>query len=120
MLDSIEIGQRIKERQKMLKLKQKDIVEKTGISKAAMSNYVNGVRIPETETLYKISQILNTSMEWILVGKSTIENFTPEEKKIIESYRIANTGIQEAARKLLDVPELEEKSSTYNIGKGVI
>ena len=61
MLNSIEIGTRIKERQKILGLKQKDIIEKTGISKAAISNYVNGGRIPEAEALYKISKILNTS-----------------------------------------------------------
>lgn len=117
MLNSAEIGLRIKERQKILKLKQKDIIEKTGLSKTAISNYINGARIPESEALYKISKILNTSMEWLLVGELTNENITLEEKKLIESYRTASIGIQEAARKLLDVPELETESLTSSVGK---
>lgn len=102
MLNSIEIGIRIKERQKVLQLKQKDIIEKTGLSKAAMSNYVNGIRVPETEALYKISKALETSMEWILVGKSTSENFTLEEQELIRIFRDSDTRgqrtIMQAAR----------------------
>ena len=120
MLNSIEIGTRIKERQKILGLKQKDIIEKTGISKAAISNYVNGGRIPEAEALYKISKILNTSMEWLLVGEATNENFTVEEQKLLVAYQRASPSMKEAARKLLDVPEQERGSLIYNTGKKAI
>ncbi len=114
MLNSIEIGTRIKERQKILGLKQKDIIEKTGISKAAISNYVNGGRIPEAEAL------LNTSMEWLLVGEATNENFTVEEQKLLVAYQRASPSMKEAARKLLDVPEQERGLLIYNTGKEAI
>lgn len=111
MFNPIEIGNRIKEKQAALGLKQKDIIEKSGISKAAMSNYVNGIRIPDTEALYKLSNALNTTMEWILFGKSTNENLNREEKQLLEAYRAANPHMKLAARKVLDIPEQEREEA---------
>lgn len=117
MLNPEEIGIRIKKRQYELKLKQKDIIEITNISKAAMSNYVNGNRIPDTETIYKLSQALKTSIEWILTGKSINENFSNEEKNLIEAYRIAPETMKDGVKKLLDISEIsEEKLLDYKIG----
>lgn len=61
-----EIGNRIRLKIKESGLKQKDIVESSGISKAALSNYISGNRVPDTEAIYKISKELGTSIEWIL------------------------------------------------------
>ncbi len=87
MLDPISIGNRIKEKQEEHHFKQKEIVEKTGISKSAMSNYISGNRVPDTETILKLSYILETSVEWLLTGKSTNENYTEEERDIIKNFR---------------------------------
>ena len=116
MLNAIEIGNRIKEKQKEKNFKQKDIIEKTGISKAAISNYISGVRVPDTESALKLSLVLETSIEWLLTGKTTNENFSEDEKEIIVAYKNAAPAIQEAVRKLLDVPEKNEKSSDLKIG----
>lgn len=110
MLNPNEIGTRIKERQLALGMKQKDIIEKSGVSKAAISNYISGFRVPDTEALYKISLALETSMEWLLIGRSTSENYTDEEKQLLKAYRLAEPAIQTATKKLLDVPETESKS----------
>lgn len=109
MLNAIEIGNRIKEKQKEKNFKQKDIIEKTGISKAAISNYISGARVPDTESALKLSLVLETSIEWLLTGKTTNENFSEDEKEIIHCYKQAAPAIQEAVRKLLDVPEKNEK-----------
>ena len=82
MLNAIEIGNRIKEKQKEKNFKQKDIIEKTGISKAAISNYISGTRVPDTESALKLSLVLETSIEWLLTGKTTNENFSEDEKEI--------------------------------------
>ena len=116
MLNAIEIGNRIKEKQKEKNFKQKDIIEKTGISKAAISNYISGTRVPDTESALKLSLVLETSIEWLLTGKTTNENFSEDEKEIIHWYKQATPAIQEAVRKLLDVPEKNEKSSDLKIG----
>ena len=47
-----------KEKQKEKNFKQKDIIEKTGISKAAISNYISGTRVPDTESALKLSLVL--------------------------------------------------------------
>lgn len=90
MLSAIAIGNRIKERQKQLGLKQKDLILKSDISKAAISNYVNGNRIPDTVAILKISIALNTTVEWLLLGKSTNVNLTSKEKELLEAYRTAD------------------------------
>ena len=51
MLNANEIGNRIRLKIKESGLKQKDIVESSGISKAALSNYISGNRVPDTEAI---------------------------------------------------------------------
>lgn len=116
-LNPIKIGERIKEKQLEHGYKQKEIIEKTGISKAAISNYVNGNRIPDTEAALKLSIALDISIEWLLTGKNSLEKLTNEEEKIIQAYRSASPGIQEATRKILDIKELEEKLYDWKNGK---
>ncbi len=117
MLDAVEIGKRIKEKQLEHKYKQKEIIEKTGISKAAISNYINGSRVPDTEAILKLSITLETSIEWLLTGKSINENFsTEEEKAIIEAYKKADPAIKIATKKLLDVELNSEKSLNSQVG----
>ena len=106
MLDSTAIGNRIKEKQEEHHYKQKEIVEKTGISKSAISNYISGNRVPDTETILKLSYILETSVEWLLTGKSTNENYTKE----------ADPAEQGVIKKILDIKEPEEKLSQSKIG----
>nr|WP_296085830.1 helix-turn-helix transcriptional regulator [uncultured Blautia sp.] len=86
------------------------------MSKAAISNYISGVRVPDTESTLKLSLVLETSIEWLLTGKTTNENFSEEEKEIITAYSNAVPAIQEAVRKLLDVTDKSEKSSDLKIG----
>jgi transcriptional regulator with XRE-family HTH domain len=47
-----DIGVRISDQMDKLDLKQVDICRITGISKNAMSNYVNGNRVPDTMAIY--------------------------------------------------------------------
>lgn len=116
MLDSIAIGKRIKKKQEEHHYKQKEIVEKTGISKSAISNYISGNRVPDTETILKLSYILETSIEWLLTGRSTNENYSEEEKNILAAYRNADPAEQVVIKKILDIQEQKEKSSQSKIG----
>lgn len=76
------IGKRINERLKEMGLKQTDLCRETGLSTTAISQYCTEKRIPDTTSLFKISNVLNTSMEWMLIGDySTNENLTNENLK---------------------------------------
>ena len=52
--------------------------------------------MPDTESALKLSLILETSIEWLLTGKTTNENFSEDEKEIIHCYKQATPAIQEA------------------------
>ena len=120
MFNKTELSERIVEKMKQKGNKQKDIVEKTGISKSAISKYMNAKQIPDVKELYKISQILGESMEWILTGESTNGNLSEDEKNVIEAYKKIDEISKKNIRKILDLPEKSKdtntESSTSTIG----
>ena len=83
------IGKRLSEQMNRLNLKQVDICKITGLSKNAVSNYVNGNTIPDTLSIYKLSQALDTSIEWILTGK----DFEPKKNNPPTSVTQQNIAI---------------------------
>ena len=68
---SIEVGQRIRAKRKELKLTQKDIAQKLGVSHPSVVYWEKGKNIPTGKYLYELAKILNTNPEWVLDGKST-------------------------------------------------
>lgn len=123
------VGERISQRMKELNFKQKDLSEKTGISKNAISNYINDLRIPKTLECYKISQQLLVSMEWLLTGleckntcvhnvqvvNSDTSQLTEEEKDLILKFRhfdeLDKEFIKDTINNLLK--RLEKSSTSY-------
>ena len=71
---------------------QKKVTEELGLSKNSITNYLNG-RIPESTILYKMSKLLNVSMEWLISGNDitnkvqSISNLSEEEIHLITLYR---------------------------------
>ena len=51
-------------------LSQSDVCKKTGISKQALHHYLSGTRIPRSDTLLTLSELLNVSMKYLLTGES--------------------------------------------------
>lgn len=87
-IDSRKFGERLREAIKSAGTTQKDLATKIGVSKTAINNYVGG-RIPDASILYKISKILNTTMEWLLAGEDTKninKTFDKEEFELINLY----------------------------------
>lgn len=103
-LDTLEIGKRIKERRKELRLTQLDIKEKTGISSGNMSDIERGNRLPAANTLLQLSEVLQCSIDYLLRGKSSIsENLTtspptdlsPQEQDMLKLFRNISKDDQE-------------------------
>jgi len=72
------ISDRITRRARELNLKQKDIAEKTGASKASVSNWFSGKDSP-TRFIMELSKALKCDPEWLLEGS---ESTAPERLKI--------------------------------------
>lgn len=57
---------RIKEALQIRNLKQADLVEKTRISKGALSSYISGNYVPKQKNLYLIAKALDVSEAWLM------------------------------------------------------
>ncbi|MBE6903972.1 MAG: helix-turn-helix transcriptional regulator [Ruminococcaceae bacterium] len=66
-----EIGTRISDRRKQLNYTQEQIADKMDVSIQMISNLERGNKAIKIENLIKISEILNVSTDYILIGKHT-------------------------------------------------
>lgn len=72
-------AERIKEGMEIRNLKQADLVEKTGISKGALSSYISGRYLPKQNNIYLISKALDVSESWLM------GNDVPMERQVYNS-----------------------------------
>lgn len=76
-----------------------DIAEKSGLDKASISQYKNGVHVPEPDALYRLAVTLGVSMEWLTGADATVD-----DSKILNRYHQLNDlGKQEFMRFLDDL-----------------
>lgn len=128
-----DIGKRLNERMDELNLKQVDICKLSGISKNAVSNYVNGNRVPDTMSVYKLSKVLETSMEWILTGEGVKSNrqaqctsqpspLTKEELDMITKYKKLDCEDREDIKGLIELKydRLVKRGMSSNCKNGKI
>lgn len=108
-LDNISIGCRIKARRKELKLTQTDIKQSVGISSGNMSDMENGKVMPTAWNLLRLSEILKCSIDWILTGKSLVEEtdiFSSQretEKQLLTGFRELPDEDQEELLEILEM-----------------
>ncbi len=69
-MNNENIGKRIKDRRKELQLSLQDISNETGISTGNLSGIEKGNVLPSSKNLIKLSQILECSTDYILLGKN--------------------------------------------------
>lgn len=115
----MDVISRIKDCIKNSNLTQKEISEKMGISEDSMVRYLKGTSQFKLNQLIQLSEILQITLSELLT-KESVNELTEEEKELLEAYRIAEPGMKNAARKLLDLPEIQGKSSDWMPGEEVI
>lgn len=84
-LNSKEISERIRKLLIQNNMKQVELARITGISKNAITNYMSGERIPDTQNIYLISTALGTTIENLLTGEEK-NNLTEDEQNILKLY----------------------------------
>lgn len=86
---------------------QQDLADYLGISRQAYSNYESGRREPDYETLLKLGEYFNCSVDYLLnsgrVGRSFQPSMSPFELLLLEKYRTASPDMKNAVCKLLDI-----------------
>ena len=116
MINEQEFGKRLTECMKISGYTNTKLTEELNVSKNAVGNYKKG-QIPNASILYNISQLLGTTVEYLLTGKKTNETISEEEKQIIDAYRKADLTEKNIIKKILNVPTTTQiKSSDLKIG----
>lgn len=64
MIDKREIGQKIKELRLSRDLKQQELAERVGLSRATISNVESGTRGLSLESLHKVCKVFNVSIDY--------------------------------------------------------
>lgn len=77
-----KIAKRIKEAMTLRNLKQIDLVEKTGISKGALSSYLSGRYSPKQNNIYLLAKALSVNEAWLMGAD------VPMDKKETNDYNI--------------------------------
>lgn len=68
--------ERIAEAMKDKGISQAELSRRTGISKGALSSYINGRYEPKQKNIYKIAAALNVSEGWLLGGDEKYKSFS--------------------------------------------
>lgn len=62
-----------------------DIANRSGLDKASISQYKNGVHTPEPDALYRLANVLNVSMEWLTGAEISVN-----DSEILKRYHQLN------------------------------
>lgn len=112
-LERKNVTERIKKLIEKKGITRKELEEKTGIKKTAIHNYLVENKLPGTEALYKIAQVLGVSIEYLLTGETTELN--EKEKKLLEDYRNSPKNIQEIVDKTLALNKKNNSVQASNL-----
>ena len=71
------ISERLREILSIRNMKQAEIVEKTGITRGAVSSYLSGRYLPKQDSIYKMAKVLNVNPAWLMGLDVPMDNPTP-------------------------------------------
>lgn len=91
-------------------LKQADLVEKTGISKGALSSYISGRYSPKQNNIYLISKALSVNEAWLMGADVPMERIEIKGTKEIPVLGRVAAGIPiNAITEIIDTEEISEE-----------
>ena len=113
-------SKRIQEGMELRGLKQADLVEKTGISKGALSSYISGRYVPKQNNTFLIAKALNVNEAWLMGADVPMEridtgaeNQTSEQKQLNEIYVQLSSNNRERvliySKSLLSTQQLDDE-----------
>lgn len=113
-------SKRIQEGMELRGLKQADLVEKTGISKGALSSYISGRYVPKQNNTFLIAKALNVNEAWLMGADvpmeridATAENQTCDQKELNKIYIQLSSDNRERvltySKSLLSTQQLDDE-----------
>lgn len=105
-IDMESVGNRIKSRRREMQLTQTDIFDMCGIRSGALSRIENGTSVPSVILFYRIAQILECDMQWLLTGiSSNMKNIdiSKNEETLLDGFRELSEEDQEELMGILQL-----------------
>lgn len=98
---------RLHEMMDILGIKQTDIVNKTGINKSSLSNYLNGRRTPTQEQLSRIADPYKINPAWLMGYDVPMQALDGIVYYVNDSYNIdSQNGQDKNVRKAIELYEM--------------
>ena len=80
------IGSRIIALRKALLLSQEDMADKIGVSRQSVSKWETDACAPDAYNLIALAEVLNTSVEYIVTGKTNVD-VKDQEKTLVQDVK---------------------------------
>jgi transcriptional regulator with XRE-family HTH domain len=88
-----KIGKRIRGFRRFLGMSQKEFGQKIGLSYQHISRYEQGKITPSGEVLAKICESYNINLNWLLIGKGSIEKESlPDKHAHVDMFTLVSIG----------------------------
>lgn len=109
----MEIGDRIKQKRIENSLTLTQLSELTQINAGTITKYEKGINKPTIDNIISLSQNLNVSINWLIIGKEELTNLSEDEKSILEKYNMLNEKNKGKVENFID-ERLKEQESNQN------
>lgn len=98
------------------KMKQNDLCPILGVTKATISSWCNGSKMPRMDKIEKLAQIFNIQKSDLIEEKKSInKKLTPQqEKELIDLFVAAPPSLQIVALDLLKAAATQNKNEDNN------
>ena len=90
-------SERLREIMSIRNMKQVEIIERTGISKGALSSYISGHYVRKQDNIYKLAEALNVNPAWLMGLDVPMEMPTPKvelDSQIAEAMKMYNEYVK--------------------------
>ncbi len=104
-------GKRLKAARKQKRLTQKELAGMVDIGSSQFNKYECGLHIPPAEKLIELARILDTSLDFLLIGENA-DSYSLHNKRLIKRFQELeqfDVDDQEAVIKLLDAMIMKNK-----------
>ena len=86
------IGNRISSLRKAQQISQEEIADKIGVSRQSVSKWETDACAPDAYNLIELAKALNTSVEYIVTGETSVDTKTETKKATVETKNLAILG----------------------------
>lgn len=84
-------------------MSQKELADKVEITEASLSRYENNLREPKAEIVAKLAKALDTSTDFLILGKTENHNYNRKTNIITKAYHNLDVnGLPEEAIKQVE------------------